>query len=196
MLMILLTLPPCLVLAGAGDWALRLWLGADFAANGGMVLRILAAGIFFSCVSFSANALLDAIGRPDATAKLILAEVAVFLPFSALMLWWIGIEGAAIAWGVRAAVDCIGKFWLAGWLYPPARAAAQRLALPLVLSFLALAATVLAPDWRWAAAIALPGFLIAALATLRVLTPIERTTLRPLLRRPWQARRLLQSGLA
>lgn len=196
MMMILLTLPPCLVLAGVGDWVLRLWLGAEFAANGGMVLRILAAGIFFSCVSFSANALLDAIGRPDATAKLVLAEVVVFLPVSALLLWWIGIEGAAIAWGVRALADCLGKLWLAGWLYPPARPAAQRLALPLILSLLALAATVLAPDWRWAVAIALPGFLMVALATLRVLTPVERTTLRPLLRRPWQARRLLQSGLA
>ena len=196
MLMILLTLPPCLVLAGAGDWALWIWLGADFAANGGMVLRILAAGIFFSCIAFAANALLDAIGRPDATAKLILAEVVVFLPLSALMLWRMGIEGAAIAWGLRATADCIGKFWLAGWLYPPARAAARRLALPLILSMLALAGTVAAPDWRWATAIALPGFVIVVLATLRVLTPVERTTLRPLLRRPWQARQLLQSGIS
>jgi hypothetical protein len=55
---------------------------------------------------------------------------------------------------------------------------------------------VIAPDWRWATAIALPGLPAVALTTLRVLTPLERTMLRPLLRRPWQARRLLQSGIA
>ncbi len=196
MLMILLTLPPCLILAGVGDWVLGLWLGADFAAQGGMVLRILAVGIFFSCLSFSANALLDAMGRPDATAKLILAEVVVFLPVSALLLWRFGIEGAAVAWGLRALADCLGKFCLAGWLYPPARLAAQRLGWALAVSLAALIATALTSDWRWAALIAVPGFLLAALATLRALTPEERTTLRPLLRRPWQVRRLLQSGLA
>ncbi|MDB5416520.1 MAG: hypothetical protein JWR10_4855 [Rubritepida sp.] len=196
MLMVLLTLPPCLVLAGVGDFALRLWLGADFAAGGGMVLRMLAAGIFFSCISFAPNALLDAMGRPDATAKLILAQVVVFLPCSALMLWLFGIKGAAFAWAVRAVVDCAGKLWLAGRLYPAARESTRQLVLPLILAGIALAATVATPDWRWAMATALPGFLAVVLATLRVLTPAERTALKPLLRRPWQARQILQSGTA
>lgn len=194
LLMLLMTLPPCLVLAGVGDWVLGLWLGAEFATGGGMVLRILAAGIFFSCLAFAPNALLDAIGRPDATAKLILAQVVIFLPLSAVMLWLWGIEGAAVAWAMRAAGDCAGKFWLAGRLYPAAHDSARQFALPLALSALALAAMVLAPDARWAAALALPGFVLVIAAMLRVLTAEERCALKPLLRRPWQARRLLQSG--
>lgn len=196
LLMVLLTLPPCLVLAGIGDWVLGLWLGADFATGGGMVLRILAAGIFFSCLAYAPNALLDAIGRPDATAKLILIQVITFLPLSALMLWLWGIEGAAMAWAIRAAADCAGKLFLAGWLYPSAKASARQLVLPLILSALALAAMVMAPDWRWAAALILPGFLAVMAAMLRVLTSEERAALKPLLRRPWQARQMLRSGAA
>ncbi|WP_424812388.1 flippase [Roseococcus sp. YIM B11640] len=192
LLMLLLTLPACLVLAGLGDWVLRLWLGAEFAAGGGTVLRILAAGIFFSCIAFAPNTLLDAIGRPDATARLILVQVVIFLPLSALLLHLFGIEGAAIAWAARAVFDAAGKFWLAGRLYEPARATARRMALPLLLSGLVLAATVLVGDWRWGAAIAIPGFLVVAAAMLGVLTAEERQILRPLLRRPWQARRILE----
>ena len=193
LLMLLMTLPPCLVLAGVGDLVLGLWLGADFAAGGGMVLRILAAGIFFSCLSFAPNALLDAIGRPDATAFLILAQVVVFLPLSALFLWLWGIEGAAVAWTIRAAADCAGKFWLAGWLFPAAQQSVRQFALPLGLAALALAATVLAPDARWAAGVASVGLALVTVAMLRVLTAEERLALKPLLRRPWHARRLLRS---
>jgi O-antigen/teichoic acid export membrane protein len=196
LLMLLMTLPPCLVLAGLGDGVLALWLGRDFAAGGGQVLRILAAGIFFSCMAFAPNALLDAIGRPDATAKFILVQVVVFLPLSALFLWLWGIEGAALAWALRAAGDCAGKFWLAARLYPAASGSAREFALPLGLSALALGALVLAPDWRWAAALALPGFALVLAAMLRVLTREERAALKPLLRRPWQARALLRSGAA
>ncbi|WP_431302560.1 oligosaccharide flippase family protein [Sediminicoccus sp. BL-A-41-H5] len=196
LLMLLLTLPPCLVLAGVGDWVLALWLGRDFAAGGGMVLRILAAGIFFSCLAYAPNALLDAIGRPDATAKFIGIQVLTFLPLSALFLWLWGIEGAAVAWAIRAAADCAGKFWLAGRLYPAAAMSARQFAWPLGLSALALAAMVLAPDWRWAAGLALGGFTVVVAAMLRILTAEERATLKPLLRRPWQARALLRSGAA
>ena len=196
LMMVVLTLPPCLVLAGVGDAVLGLWLGADFAAGGGMVLRILAAGIFFSCLAHAPNALIDAIGRPDATAKFIAIQVAVFLPLSALMLWWGGIEGAAIAWAIRAAADCAGKLYLAGRLYPAAADSARQLRWPLALAGVALMAMVLAPEWRSAAAIAALGFTAVLASLLRVLTAEERATLRPLLRRPWQVRRMLRSPVA
>ncbi|WP_431269480.1 flippase [Dankookia sp. P2] len=60
-----LVLPIALVLAGAGDRILGLWLGPDFAAGGGLVLRILGVGIYFSCLAYVPGALIDAIGRPD-----------------------------------------------------------------------------------------------------------------------------------
>jgi len=133
LMIMLLTLPPCLILAGFAETALRLWLGAGFAAESAMVLRILAGGIFFSCLAYAPGAPLDAIGRPDVTAKFMLAQVVVFLPLSAAMLLGFGIEGAALAWAVRAAVDAGGKLFFAARLYPAA-AAAPRALLPALLA--------------------------------------------------------------
>ena len=126
-----LVLPACLVLVALAEWLLWLWLGTAFAEGGGMVLRILGVGIFFSCLAFVPGVLLDAIGRPEVTATFSLVQAAVFLPLGALLLVLIGIEGAAIAWTARAATDCAGRFLLAARCYPPA-AEAGRALLPLL----------------------------------------------------------------
>jgi O-antigen/teichoic acid export membrane protein len=130
-----LVFPACLVLVGGAEVLLRLWLGADFAAGGAMVLRILGAGILFSCVAFAPGALLDAIGRPDVTARLGLGLAVVFLPLSAAALWLgFGIEGAAVVWALRAATEVAGKFWLGARYYPAAGPVARRLVPPLMLA--------------------------------------------------------------
>jgi O-antigen/teichoic acid export membrane protein len=187
-----LTLPACLVLAAFGEFALRLWLGAGFAAEGGMVLRILAAGIFFSCLAYAPNALLEAIGRPDVTAKFMMVQVAAFLPLSVLMLWGFGIQGAALAWALRALTDGAGKLFLAARTYPAAAAPARTLVAPLAASGLALAATVIAPEGWWSAGVAAGGLLMVAGVTLRALSAGERQRLRPLLTRPWRVKGMLK----
>jgi O-antigen/teichoic acid export membrane protein len=126
-----LVLPACLVLVACAEWLLWLWLGNDFAQGGGMVLRILGVGIFFSCLAFVPGVLLDAIGRPEVVATFSLVQAAVFLPLGAALLVLMGIEGAAIAWAARAAADCAGRFLLAARFYPPAREAGRAL-LPLL----------------------------------------------------------------
>lgn len=184
-----IALPACLVLAGAGDWLLGLWLGAEFAREGGTVARILGAGIFFSCLAFVPNALLDAIGRPDAAAKWTAVQLLVFLPVLWLFLRLWGIEGAALLWALRAAADAAGKAWLAARLYPAAGAGLRAVAPGLLAAALALAATAAAPDRVWAAGAAMLGGGAAALLLARALTPPERATLR----RPREARRLLSA---
>jgi O-antigen/teichoic acid export membrane protein len=126
-----LVLPACLVIVASAEWLLWLWLGQDFAQGGGMVLRILGVGIFFSCLAFVPGVLLDAIGRPEVVATFSLVQAAVFLPLGAALLVLMGIEGAAIAWAARAATDCAGRFLLAARFYPPARDAGRAL-LPLL----------------------------------------------------------------
>jgi len=173
-----LVLPVGLVLAGGGQEVLALWLGPDFAAGGGMVLRILGVGIFFSCLAFVPNALIDAIGRPDATARFSLLQALVYLPAAALMLLAFGVEGAAIAWALRCAADCLGKLWLAGWLYPAARDAARRLlpALAAAGGGLALLPAMQAvPAMAAVAVLALAAFAVLA---FRALDPEERGALR------------------
>jgi O-antigen/teichoic acid export membrane protein len=156
------------------------------------VLRILAAGIFFSCLAYAPNALLEAIGRPDVTAKFIMLQAVVFLPLSALMLWAFGIEGAAIAWALRALADGAGKLFLAVRTYPAAAAPARTLIVPLIASAVALAATVLAPEGWWSAGVASAGLLLVAGVTLGALSASERQKLRPLLTRPWRIKGMLK----
>lgn len=187
-----LVLPACLVLAGAAWPLLRLWLGVEFAAGGAAVLRILAVGVFFSCAAFAPAALLDAIGRPDATARFALAQALVFIPLAALLLWaGAGILGAAAVWALRCAVDCAGKLVLAGRLYPPAAALAGHLALPLLAGGGGVAAVALADGFGapWAVVaglgvLALAGFAALALRALpaevrRALLRHPRALLRP-----------------
>jgi O-antigen/teichoic acid export membrane protein len=193
LLVLALVLPACLVLTASGEFLLRLWLGAAFAAEGGFVLRVLAAGMFFSCLAFVPNALLEAVGRPDAVTRFLLVQLLVFVPLSALLLWGFGIGGAAVAWALRAAADAAGKLWLAVRHYPAAEAAARALAPAAIAGGLALALSAALPEgaWSWAAAAA--GLLLAVGLALRVLTAEERRALGPLLRRPWQAGKLLKA---
>ncbi len=177
LLILALVFPACLILVGGAELLLRLWLGADFATGGGTVLRILGVGILFSCVAFAPNALLDAIGRPDLTARLGLVLAITFLPLSAGVLWLgCGIEGAAAVWALRAATDCAAKLWLAARAYPGSAPAARQLLPPLMVAgagLLAVAALRPLPALEaTTAALALAGF---ALALWRAVTPAERS---------------------
>jgi O-antigen/teichoic acid export membrane protein len=84
---------------------LTLWVGAGFSEHSTVILQWLAIGVFFSSLAQMPFALVQAMGRPDFTARLHLLEV----PAYATLLWFLvkgkGIEGAAIAWTVRMAVD-------------------------------------------------------------------------------------------
>ncbi|MBV1798589.1 polysaccharide biosynthesis C-terminal domain-containing protein [Siccirubricoccus sp. G192] len=180
-----LVFPACLLLVGAGREILWLWLGADFAEGGARVLQILGVGIFFSCAAFAPASLLDAIGRPDVTARFALAQAVLFLPLAAaLLLLGFGIEGAALAWALRVAVDCGGKLLLAARFYPPAAVAARRLAAPLAGGGLGLALLLAMPG--------LPALLVAGtlalglfgLLALRALEGEERGRMLGLLRHP------------
>ena len=171
-----LVLPACLVLVALAEWLLWLWLGNAFAEGGGMVLRILGVGIFFSCLAFVPGTLLDAIGRPEVTATFSLVQAAVFLPLGAALLLVIGIEGAAIAWALRAATDCAGRFMLAARFYPPAAEAGRALLPVLAVAGVGLAAMVPLP---WVAAVVVGGATLGVVAWLgwRVAPEDDRTAL-------------------
>ena len=128
-----------------------------------MVLRILGVGIFFSCLAFVPGTLLDAIGRPEVTATFSLVQAAVFLPLGAALLLVIGIEGAAIAWALRAATDCAGRFLLAARFYPPA-AGAGRALLPLLAA--AGAGLAMMVPLPWVAAMVVGGVTLGIVAWL------------------------------
>jgi O-antigen/teichoic acid export membrane protein len=192
LLVLAVVLPACLLLVAFGPELLRLWLGAAFATGGGRVLQILAVGIFFSCAAFAPGALLDAIGRPQVNALWQLAQAVVFLPLSALLLLWAGIEGAAAAWALRCATDAAGRLFFAGRFYPAAAAGARALAWPLLAGGVGLVALLAFEDAAMLVVVgtlALAGF---AAAAAWALTPAERIEARILLRRPWRIRAVLR----
>ncbi|GIX10487.1 flippase [Elioraea sp.] len=172
-----LVLPGCAALSVLAHPLLRLWLGAAFADGGAEVLRILAVGILFSCAGFAPGSLLDAIGRPDVTARFALALALVSLPVTVLLLLVAGIEGAAVAWSLRAAVECGGRMLLAARLYPAAAPALRRIAPVLAAAGIGLAAVAAMPSLPLASGTG--ALMLAGVAALgwRALEAGERATL-------------------
>jgi O-antigen/teichoic acid export membrane protein len=101
-----------------GNSGLRLWLGPDFAEHSTRVLQWLAAGVFINCLAQVPFALVQSVGRPDLTAKLLLIELPGYLP----TLWYLstryGIDGAAIAWTARAFIEALVLFVIAKRFLP------------------------------------------------------------------------------
>jgi O-antigen/teichoic acid export membrane protein len=92
---------------------LRLWLGPVFAQNSATALRWLAAGILVNSLAQIPFALIQSAGRPDITSKLHLAELPLYLVAVWLLTRKMGIEGTAIAWSGRVALDAVILCWCA-----------------------------------------------------------------------------------
>jgi O-antigen/teichoic acid export membrane protein len=155
---------------------LKLWLGAEFAQHSFRVLQLLAVGVFVNSLAFVPFTLLQGVGRPDLTATLHLIELPVYLG----LLWWLigtrGIEGAAIAWTVRVAVDALFLFGMAKRYLPGKGPIRLRTALvpATALLILAFAALLQGPIVK---GIFLLGTILCfvLVAWFRILTPEERT---------------------
>lgn len=87
--------------------ALKLWLGATFAASSTSVLQLLAVGVFLNSIAQAPFALVQGAGRADWTGKLHLAELPIYLTVFWILTLQFGIAGTAMAWSIRAAVDCL-----------------------------------------------------------------------------------------
>jgi O-antigen/teichoic acid export membrane protein len=155
---------------------LRLWLGSEFAQHSFRVLQYLAVGVFINSLAYVPFALLQGAGRPDLTATLHLMELPLYLG----LLWWLirvgGIDGAAIAWSVRVAVDALFLFVLARrYLSGKSPIRLRTALLPIVaLLILALAALLKGPIVK--GLFLLGTILCFVLVTwFRILTPEERT---------------------
>src|SRR5207245_112880 len=71
------------------------------------VLQILAVGVFLNAMAYLPSAFVQAVGRPDLTAKLHLLELPFYMP----LLWFAAIRfgpsGVAGAWCLRVVVDLV-----------------------------------------------------------------------------------------
>ena len=155
---------------------LKFWLGPEFAQHSFRVLQLLAVGVFINCLAYMPFSLLQGMGRPDLTATLHLIELPLYLG----LLWWLigtrGIEGAAIAWSARVAVDALLLFMLSKKFLPGKSPMRLRTALlpAIALGILALAALLQGPIVK---GVFLLGTILCfvLVAWFRILTPEERT---------------------
>jgi O-antigen/teichoic acid export membrane protein len=119
-----------LVASGSAVWlaapALEWWINADFAANGARAAQWIAVGVFINSFGHLSQALVQAHGRPDLTAKVHVAELVAYVPY----LWWLierfAIEGAAVAWVVRVSISTLVLALLAEMCLRGAIAAGNR----------------------------------------------------------------------
>lgn len=119
---LLLTLVPVIFFIIA--WAypfLKLWLNEEFAQNSSFILQLLSLGILINSVSQVYSSAIQAMNRPDLTAKLHLIE----LPFYLGLLWYaihsFGIVGAALVWVGRIVIDSGLYYYLFYRLIPLAK---------------------------------------------------------------------------
>lgn len=95
---------------------LQLWLGPEFASESTLPLQILAIGILVNSMVQVQYAVIQALGRPDLTAKLQLLQV----PLHGLLVWWLvsvwGSTGAALAQSIRLSVEAPLLLTAACWM--------------------------------------------------------------------------------
>lgn len=175
---------PTLVAAAFSHEILTLWVGAPFAAHAAPVMQWLALAVLLGAADAVVAGFIDSIGRPDINAKFSLVELALYVPTLAMLLRTFGIEGAALAWTLRVALDFVVRVALASWLVPQFRAVATRIlpAVGLCTLALILPLAVSGVAGRLALMGAAGIVFVAALWTWG-LDPAERATLAARVRR-------------
>jgi O-antigen/teichoic acid export membrane protein len=173
--LLLALFPLILLIVALAQDGLTIWLGADFAQQSTRVLQWLAVGAFINCLGSSPFAVVQGAGRPDLTAKLHLIE----LPLYILALFWLtktkGIEGAAIAWTVRVAIDAAALFVIAKRFLPVRSSAELRTIIMFASAMAIFVFATFLRNWETRGLFVLSTFLgFVLVAWFLVLSPEER----------------------
>jgi O-antigen/teichoic acid export membrane protein len=91
---------------------LSIWLGEAYAEASAPLLRILALGAFINCCATVPYSIIQALGRPDLTAKAHVTEAVLFVMLIYFGAKHYGLYGVALASLVRIAVDAGALFYI------------------------------------------------------------------------------------
>lgn len=94
---------------------LAFWITPDFADASYHVVQILAVAMLINSVGYISQAVVQAHGRADLTAKLLLLELVAYIPYLWICISIWGIEGAAIAWLLRVVISTVALYIMAEW---------------------------------------------------------------------------------
>ncbi len=110
---LMIMLPLSLIIYIGAKSALSWWISEEFSDNSYRVAELLAIGVFINSFGYISQALIQASGRPDLTAKLHVAELIAYVPY----MWWFielwSVDGAAVSWVVRVTISTIALAWIA-----------------------------------------------------------------------------------
>ena len=84
---------------------LRMWLGPEFSVQSTLVFQILSCGILFNSIAQIPFCAIQAMGRPDITAKIHVIELPFYLGLVWILVLKMGIVGAALAGLIRITAD-------------------------------------------------------------------------------------------
>lgn len=104
-------LPFAVILFIFADEILRIWMGGGFAEKSVAVAQILSFAVVINGLAIIPYTLVQGLGRADITAKFHLLELPVYFLLCMLLIPSLGINGAAMAWTVRVALDAVLLFW-------------------------------------------------------------------------------------
>jgi O-antigen/teichoic acid export membrane protein len=174
----LMLFPLVLITVSLADGLLAVWLGAEFARQSTLVLQCLAVGVFLNGLAQVASALLQGVGRPGVTAVLHLVELPLYLAAAWFLIGARGIEGAALAWTGRTALDLVLFLGAAVWVLPGCVAAVRRLALGLGLALPVIAVCALPAGFAARGVLLLPVVAVSSFVTWRfVVAPEEKAAI-------------------
>jgi O-antigen/teichoic acid export membrane protein len=111
--LVLLILPVTICIIIYAQNILYVWVGAEYCKESSLVFQIIACGFFFNSLAQIPATILHAFGRPDLTAKFHLIELPLMVLLNVILIPWIGIIGAGIAWSIRVALDAFLLFLFA-----------------------------------------------------------------------------------
>ena len=103
----LLLFVPILCVILFAKTGLTIWLSPEFAEKGYRIAQLMAIGIFLYGINQSSQALIQACGRSDITAKIDIVELPVYLISLFFFIKYYGLLGAAIATVIRYILDSI-----------------------------------------------------------------------------------------
>jgi O-antigen/teichoic acid export membrane protein len=106
--------PLTLILVLLAKDILRIWLGAEFAAQSALIFQILAIGFLMNAMAWPPTTALLALGRPDLVTKCFGLLLVLHAGLAWVLIHRYGLVGAAMAAAVREALQA-GLFFLLYW---------------------------------------------------------------------------------
>ena len=95
---------------------LSLWIGPVIAQNSWLILEIFSISSFVGLMTHIPISLIQAIGRPDLIAKVVLIELPIYISLSYFFILKFGIVGSALAWLLMIIINAIIFFYMASTL--------------------------------------------------------------------------------